>query len=86
MSGAIHGMQMGGATPKLKIEFLGGDEIQAACREAVLLAARLDLLVVFDFNGVHVMARGTTDPRALAEAWQRALTTGGSAGPKVASA
>lgn len=76
----------GSADPTLKIEFMAGSSIGAACREAVNLAAKLDLLVVFDFNGVHVMARGTTDPRALAEAWQRALTSGSSAGPKVASA
>ena len=74
------------ATPKLNIEFTCGDDIESACQEAVALAAKLNLLVSFDFNGVHVLARGTTDPHALAKAWTHALNTGSSAGPKVASA
>ena len=59
----------GRATPMIRVEFLGGDDIVAACYEAVRIARTIGCLVVFDFNGVRCMARPHTDPLALADCW-----------------
>lgn len=59
----------GRATPQIKVEFMGGDDIIAACTEAVRIAKTVGCMVVFDFNGVHCMARAETDPQALADRW-----------------
>ncbi|MDE1997980.1 MAG: hypothetical protein KGI52_03520 [Burkholderiales bacterium] len=53
----------------LKIEFLAGEDIDNACREAVRLANILRVTVDFDFNGVKVMAKPDVDPKELAELW-----------------
>ena len=41
----------------LKLEFLAGEDINHACREAIRIANLLRVTVDFDFNGVKVMAK-----------------------------
>lgn len=65
------------ATPILKIEFLVGSSIEAACAEAVLLASKLDVLVTFNFNGTEVMARRLDDPARLAAEFIRVCSMPG---------
>ncbi len=53
----------------LKIEFLAGEDIDNACREAVRISNLLNVTVDFDFNGVKVMAKPDVCPKELAELW-----------------
>lgn len=61
------------ATPGVKITFMPGDDIVAACNHAVRIAKLLDCMVTFDFNGVHCMARPNTEPKSLVERWHQEL-------------
>lgn len=53
----------------LKIEFLAGQDIDGACREAIRIANVLGVTVDFSFNGVEVMAKPGVCPKELAELW-----------------
>ena len=64
------------AHPAIRLEFLGGDDIENACAEAVRIANQLQCDTVFNFNGVHVHARPGVDPMALSNAWHRELQSG----------
>lgn len=60
-------------TFQLNIEPFAGASIGSACREAVELATKLRIIVGFDFNGVHCMARPDGDPEELERRWSEAL-------------
>lgn len=41
-------------TISLKVEIIGGSDIEQAIKDARYLADRLGVLVIFNFNGVHM--------------------------------
>lgn len=57
----------------LKLEFLAGEDINHACREAIRIANTLCVTVDFDFNGVKVMAKPGACPQELADEWSSVL-------------
>lgn len=57
----------------LKLEFLAGEDINHACREAIRIANLLRVTVDFDFNGVKVMAKPGACPQELADEWSSVL-------------
>lgn len=59
----------------LNIEFHAGEEIGNACREAIRIANMLRVTVVFQFNGVTVMAKPGACWIELSELWARALVS-----------
>lgn len=59
----------------LKLEFMAGEDIDNACREAIRIANLLRVTVDFDFNGVMVMAKPGASPLELADDWKRELQT-----------
>ena len=59
----------------LHLEFMGGDHIENACREAIRIANLLLVTVNFDFNGVKVMAKPGACPQELADAWHFEITS-----------
>jgi hypothetical protein len=58
----------------LRLEAQPGSDIEAAAGEACVLAAKLDIVVTFDFNGVHCMAIPGGSSSALVENWRNELT------------
>ena len=64
---------MSGPCLSIKVEVSPGADIKDACSEAAVLAARTQLRVEFDFNGVRcVMNPGGVEEDLMAE-WHRLL-------------
>lgn len=73
--GAFAGIPQGSdmSAFQLRIEPFAGTSIAEACHEAVRLATELRIIVGFDFNGVHCMAKPDGDAQELARRWDKAL-------------
>lgn len=48
-----------------------GSSIERTCKQLVVLAQRLGVMVETEFNGVTVFARPHDDPKQLADRWHR---------------
>lgn len=59
----------------LKVEGFAGTGIRECCQEACRLARRLGIIVTFDFNGVHCMARPDGLAKDLEENWKLELAS-----------
>lgn len=57
----------------LDVEVSGGTSIEEAAQDAIDLANRIDITVLFRFNGVRCMACPGDDPRLLVDRWSRLL-------------
>lgn len=57
----------------LEVEPFGGCSISEACHEAVRLADRLGITIIFNFNGVRCMACSGDCPKLLVMAWDAEL-------------
>ena len=68
---------------QLRVEAFAGSTIDDTARDAIYLANRLGITVMFKFNSVECMARPGDDPEKLAMQ-QQELQNNGEAGYKLA--
>lgn len=54
---------------RLTIDFIGGTPIHEAVPQAIALAAKLDCIVLFKFNGTEVWVRGFDDAQKKIDEW-----------------
>ena len=62
-------------TLQLKVEAFAGSDIDSVCEDAIRLADRLQIVVIFSFNGVTCMARPGDSAKELALVWRDELSS-----------
>lgn len=60
----------------LNVEISAGTDINEAARDAIELADRVGVTVMFGFNGVRCMACPGDNAARLAQAWNKAFDNG----------
>lgn len=58
----------------LKVDFLGGTDIEVACMDMCKLARKLDMRIETKFNGVTVWARPNDNPLDVVKAFHEELS------------